>query len=276
MASWTPPFSPPHMVSGEADCASRVPAGRPGHRPARPVRKPAGPVTRQRTGRSRNRPAASATSGTRTRSGSASWSAARCWPRPSMTSPRARRPPMSRSGWLGCWPRIRSARLPQAYSDGPEGALNDQKLGSYIAGPEQWRPFLRWAVALGCAELVPGRQPTAHPARSDRRLSRGTAADPARGRFGQRLLRAPSPRRCRSSTAAGSRTSCGTSGPSCADPRGDAMVGPAFSLALRRLQGQGVIGLHREADADYRVDGVLHGQRWTFDRVTRRSENGDA
>ena len=62
----------------------------------------------------------------------------------------------------------------------------------------------------------------------------------------------------------------------CADPRGDAMVGPAFSLALRRLESQGVIGLQREADARYRVDGVLHGKRWTFDRVTLRGENGDA
>jgi hypothetical protein len=61
----------------------------------------------------------------------------------------------------------------------------------------------------------------------------------------------------------------------CADPRGDALVGPAFSLALRRLQGQGVIELHREADAGYRVNGVLHGQRWTFDRVTRRSLNAN-
>ena len=43
--------------------------------------------------------------------------------------------------------------LPQTYSDGPERALNDQKLRSYIAGPDQWRPFLRWAVALGCAEF---------------------------------------------------------------------------------------------------------------------------
>ena len=62
----------------------------------------------------------------------------------------------------------------------------------------------------------------------------------------------------------------------CADPRGDAMIGPAFSLALRRLQSQGAIGLQRRGGRRYRVDGVLHGKRWTFDRVTSRRENGDA
>ena len=52
-----------------------------------------------------------------------------------------------------------------------------------------------------------------------------------------------------------------------ADPRGDALVGPAFSLALRRLGAQDLIDLRPEADAPHRVNCVLHGELWTFDRV---------
>jgi hypothetical protein len=165
--------------------------------------------------------------------------------------------------------------LPQAFGDGPERALNDQKLDSYIASPEQWRAFYRWAVALGCAEYsqignrrlilpdptaalaeeLPPIPPAGMPAREFHTVV-GKALPVLDGGLISEFMR-----RERAE---------------CADPRGDAMVGPAFSLALRRLKGRGVIGLEREADAGHRVDGMLHGKRWVFDRVTLGSENGDA
>jgi hypothetical protein len=164
--------------------------------------------------------------------------------------------------------------LPWAYGDGPERSLNDQNMRPYIVGPTQWRQFLRWAVALGCAEYSQA---------GSRRL---ILLDPTAA-LAEELP--PIPRvgvSARAFCAAVTKELPILDGGQisdfmrakrgeCADPRGDAMVGPAFSLSLRRLQGQGVIDLHREADARYRVNGVLHGQRWTFDRVTRRSENGN-
>jgi hypothetical protein len=164
--------------------------------------------------------------------------------------------------------------LPQAYRDGPEGALNDQNMRPYITGPDQWRPFLRWAVALGCAEYsqIGSRRlilldPTAALAEELPPIPR--AGISARAFYEAVIKELP--------VLDGGRISdfMREKRGEFADPRGDAMVGPAFSLALRRLQGQGVIDLHREADAGYRVSGVLHGQRWTFDRVTRRGENGN-
>jgi hypothetical protein len=174
--------------------------------------------------------------------------------------------------WLLAQDPVRPLR--QLHSDGPERALNDQKLTSYINGPDQWRPFLRWAVALGCAERSQGGNrrlimpdPTAALAEELPSMSR--AGMPARDFYGALIKALP--------VLDGGQISqfMRNERAECADPRGDAMVGPAFSLALRRLQGQGVIDLHTEADADYRVNGMLHGQRWTFDRVTCRSDNGD-
>ncbi|HUZ55201.1 MAG TPA: protein DpdG [Streptosporangiaceae bacterium] len=164
--------------------------------------------------------------------------------------------------------------LLRAYGDGPERALNDQKLDSYITGPAQWRPFLRWAVALGCAEFsqVGNRRlvlPDPTAALAEELPPIQPAGLPARDFYAAVTRELP--------VLDGGRISdfMRAERAECADPRGDAMIGPAFSLALRRLHGQGVIDLRREADAGYRVNGVLHGQRWTFDRVMRRGENGD-
>ena len=60
-----------------------------------------------------------------------------------------------------------------------------------------------------------------------------------------------------------------------ADPRGDALVGPAFSLALRRLAAQGVIDLRPESDSPHRVNCMLHRELWTFDRVMHTNGNVD-
>jgi hypothetical protein len=164
--------------------------------------------------------------------------------------------------------------LPLAYKGVPEGALNDQNMRPYITGPDQWRPFLRWAVALGCAEYSQVRSrrlilldPTAALAEELPPIPRAGVS--ARAFYAAVTKELP--------VLDGGQISefMRKERGECTDPRGDAMVGPAFSLALRRLQAQGVIDLHREADAGYRVNGVLHGQRWTFDRVTRRSENGN-
>jgi hypothetical protein len=164
--------------------------------------------------------------------------------------------------------------LAHAYRDGPEVALNAQNMRPYIVGPDQWRPFRRWAVALGCAEYsqVGSRRlvlldPTAALAEELPLIPR--AGVPATAFCAAVTRDLP--------VLDGGRISdfMREKRGEFADPRGDAMIGPAFSLALRRLQGLGVIDLHREADAGYRVNGVLHGQRWTFDRVTRRSESGN-
>ena len=169
--------------------------------------------------------------------------------------------------------------LARGYGDGPEkqqpeNLLNSQNMRPYITGPDQWRPFLRWAAALGCAEYsqVGNRRlilpdPTAALAEELPLIPRaGVSARAFYAAVTQEL-----PVLDGGQISDFMREKRGEF----ADSRGDAMVGPAFSLALRRLQGRGVIDLHREADAAYRVNGVLHGQRWTFDRVTRRSENGD-
>jgi hypothetical protein len=164
--------------------------------------------------------------------------------------------------------------LARTYGDGPERALNDQNMRPYITGPDQWRPFLRWAVALGCAAFsqIGGRRlvlPDPTGAVSEELPPIPRVGLPARDFYA--ALNKELPILDGGQISEFMRAKRGE----CADPRGDAMVGPAFSLALRRLQGQGVISLHREADARYRVNGVLHGQRWTFDRVTRGRENGD-
>jgi hypothetical protein len=169
--------------------------------------------------------------------------------------------------------------LARGYGDGPEkgrpeNLLNSQNMRPYITGPGQWRPFLRWAVALGCAgySQVGSRRlvlPDPTAALAEELPPIPHAGVPARAFYAAVTKELP--------VLDGGQISDfmrETRG-EFADPRGDAMIGPAFSLALRRLQGQGVINLHREADAGYRVNGVLHGQRWTFDRVTRRSENGN-
>jgi len=164
--------------------------------------------------------------------------------------------------------------LSRAYGDGPERALKDQKLDSYISGPDQWRPFIRWAVGLGFAELsqVGSRRlilPDPTVALAEELPPIPAAGVPARDFYAAVTKELP--------VLDGGRISefMRAERAECADPRGDAMVGPAFSLALRRLERERVIGLRREADAGYRVNCVLHGQRWTFDRVTRRNENDD-
>lgn len=164
--------------------------------------------------------------------------------------------------------------LSQNYGDGPERTLREQKLDSYVNGRDQWRAFHRWASALGCAEysqagnrrlILP--DPTA--ALAEELPPIPSTGMPARDFYAAMTKELP--------ILDGGRISdfMRAERAECADPRGDAMVGPSFSLALRRLQGQGVIGLVGEADAGYRVNGVLHGQRWVFDRVTRGGENGD-
>jgi hypothetical protein len=155
--------------------------------------------------------------------------------------------------------------------DGPERKLTDQKLDSYIARPEQWRAFHRWAVALGCAEYsqVGNRRlilPDPTAALAEELPSIPSAGMPARDFYAAVTKELP--------VLDGGRVSdfMRAERAKCADPRGDAMIGPTFSLALRRLQKQGLIDLGPESDAPYRVNGVLHGQRWTFDRVTRGGE----
>jgi hypothetical protein len=156
-----------------------------------------------------------------------------------------------------------------AHRAGPGVALAAQKLDSFVGTEEQWRALLRWAQALGCAtvassssqarrfvlpdptnairEELPAIRPDGLTAAEFREalvqslpvLDGGSISDYMRS------VRAPS-----------------------ADPWGDAMAGPAFSFALRRLQNRHVIRLLPEADATYRVTCVLHGERWAFDRVT--------
>lgn len=164
--------------------------------------------------------------------------------------------------------------LARNYGAGPERALNLQQLDSYIKGTSQWRPFLRWAVALGCAELsqAGGQRlvlPDPTAALAEELPSISPAGLPAKEFFAAVAGRLPVlDSGLISDFMRAERAEC-------ADPRGDAMVGPTFSLALRRLEGRGIIHLRREADASYRVNGVLHGQRWAFDRVTRGGENTD-
>lgn len=171
--------------------------------------------------------------------------------------------------------------LPQSFGlswreDGAtlERALGDQKLKEkYLDTSEQWTAFHRWAVALGCAtysrvgrralvlpdptaavaEELPPIPETGLPAKEFCSavvkelpvLSGGSISDFMREKQGDYV-----------------------------DSRVGVSVGPGFSFALRRLKAQGVIGLHEEHDTSHRVDGVLHGKSWVFDRVTRESGNG--
>lgn len=154
-----------------------------------------------------------------------------------------------------------------AYRAGPGRALGAQRLDSFVSTEEQWRALLRWAQALGCATVASSSQasrfvlpdptsaireelPTIRPDGltaaefRDALVKSLPFLDGGRISDYMRSVRAPS-----------------------ADPRGDAMAGPAFSFALRRLQNRKVISLLQEADATYRVTCVLHGERWAFDRV---------
>jgi hypothetical protein len=164
--------------------------------------------------------------------------------------------------------------LPYTYGSGPERLLNDQKLDSYITGPTQWRVFVRWAVSLGCAEFTQG---------GNRRL---VLPDPTAALTEELPPIPPAGLAARSFYTAVSRELpvldggriaefMRTERAECADARGDAMVGPAFSFALRRLRSQGIIDLREESDTADRVNGVLHGQRWTFDQVLRTGGNGN-
>ena len=136
--------------------------------------------------------------------------------------------------------------LPRAYGDGPERALNDQKLTVLHQRAGAMAPVPAMGHGPGLRGTLTGGQSGPHPARSNRRLGRGTTVDPAHWPGSQRLLR------CRYQRVAGPRrrTDLGlhAEGTRLSAPihEGDAMVGPAFSLALRRLHGQGVIDLRRE------------------------------
>jgi hypothetical protein len=161
------------------------------------------------------------------------------------------------------------ARPPaQAHRAGPGAALAAQNLDSFVSTEEQWHALLRWAQALGCAtvassssqarrfvlpdptsairEELPAIRPDGLTAAEFREALVKSLPILDGGRISDymRSVRAPS-----------------------ADSRGDAMAGPAFSFALRRLQNRQVIRLLPEADATYRVTCVLHGERWSFDRV---------
>jgi len=176
-----------------------------------------------------------------------------------------------------------SRPLPQTYggrwrSDGtsPEYVLADQNLKkNYLDTPEQWNGFHRWAVALGCAEYSRGGRrslvvpdPTAALAEELLPIIPEDGM-PARDFYDAATTELPI--LGRGSISVFMRSAQGEY----IDAHGDISVGPAFSFALRRLEAQGVIGLHDEHDASHRVDGVLYGQSWTFDRVTRGSGNGD-
>jgi hypothetical protein len=161
------------------------------------------------------------------------------------------------------------ARPPaHAHRAGPEAALAAQKLDSFVSTDEQWRALLRWAQALGCVTV----------ASSSSSARRFVLPDPTSA------IREELPAIRRDGLTAvefrealvkslpildGGRISDymrSVRAPSI-DLRGDAMAGPAFSFALRRLQNRQVISLLQEADATYRVTCVLHGERWAFDRV---------
>jgi hypothetical protein len=171
--------------------------------------------------------------------------------------------------------------LPQSYggtwrSDGasPERVLADQKLKEkYLDTGEQWLGFHRWAVALGCAEYSrAGRRslilPDPTAALAEELPSIPKDGMPARDFYDAVTNELP--------ILSGGRIAIfmrSVRG-EYVDSHGDVSVGSAFSFALHRLKAQGVLGLHEEHDASHRVDGVLHGQSWVFDRVTREGGNG--
>lgn len=154
-----------------------------------------------------------------------------------------------------------------SYSDGPERALFDRNLRSFIATPEQWRGLRGWAFALGCAtqlsasgnrkyvlpdptaaiaEELPAIQPGGLPAKqfcaavakSLPVLDGGIIADYTRKQDTKLTDFAP-----------------------------EFTIGPAFSFALQRLASSEIIKLTTESDAAGRVSGLIYGQIWTFDRV---------
>jgi hypothetical protein len=165
--------------------------------------------------------------------------------------------------------------LAQAYRAGAEKALRDQKLDSFIGTEEQWRAFLRWAQALGCATLASSSQGRRlvlpDPTGAIREELPAVGPDGlAAAEFRDALIKSLP-------ILDGGRISDYMSSVRVAsrDPRGDAMAGPAFSFALRRLHKRQVICLLQEADATYRVTCVLDGERWAFDRVTYPAGSGD-
>lgn len=46
------------------------------------------------------------------------------------------------------------APFPTVWSDGPETAFREAKADTLVSNPEQWRAFMRWARALGLAQLA--------------------------------------------------------------------------------------------------------------------------
>jgi hypothetical protein len=158
--------------------------------------------------------------------------------------------------------------LAQAHRGGAEAALVDQKLESFVGTEEQWRALLRWAQSLGCATLASSSQGrrVVLPDPTSAIREELPAAGPdglTAAQFRDALVKSLP-------VLDGGRISdymrsVRTASP---DPRGDAMTGPAFSFALRRLHKREVISMRQEADATYRVTCVLDGERWAFDRVT--------
>ena len=111
---------------------------------------------------------------------------------------------------------------------------------SYIAGGEQWRPFYRWAVALGCAELsqIGNRRlilPDPTAALAEELPPIPHAGVSARDFYATVAKALP--------VLDGGRISdfMRDERAECADPRGDAMVGPSL---LARAPASGKTGRH--------------------------------
>lgn len=178
--------------------------------------------------------------------------------------------------WLMAQDPVRP--LPQAYGESdpsPERMLADQNLkDEYLKNEEQWRGFHRWAVALGCAEYSrAGRKALILPDPTAAVMEE-LPAIPKEGMsardFREAVIKAL-PILGGGPIAAFVREAQGDYG----DPHRDVPIGSAFSFALHRLKARGVLRLHDEHDASHRVDGVLHGHSWVFNRVTRGNGNGD-
>ena len=160
------------------------------------------------------------------------------------------------------------ARPPAAsYSDGPERAFVDQNLKSFITTPEQWRGFIRWALALGCATQL--------SASGGRKY---VLPDPTAAITEELPAIQPGGLPAKQFCAAVAKSLPVLDGGIIADytrkqdinsarPVSDLTIGPAFSFALQRLASGETIELLTESDAADRVSGRLYGQIWTFDRV---------
>lgn len=150
---------------------------------------------------------------------------------------------------------------------GPEGALYEQNLSSFITTPDQWRGLIRWALALGCATQL--------SARGSRRY---VLPDPTAAITEELPAIRPRDLTAKQFCAEVAKSLPVLDGGIIADytrrqnvksarPVSDFAIGPAFSFALQRLSSDETIELITESDAADRVSGQLYGQIWTFDRV---------